>query len=113
MKNVFDKFNFEVKLTHINSDSNFYVSKEGDSMSVDVKDNKFSNIQLSGKVSERENNILKLMDYVEKRPELRKVILEANELMQLGTELTRESSVFNGLNDEEFFVVTKFLGGVK
>ena len=49
MKNVFDKFNFEVKLTHINSDSNCYVSKEGDSMSVDVKDNKFSNIQLSGK----------------------------------------------------------------
>ena len=113
MKNVFDKFNFEVKLTHINSDSNFYVSKEGDSMSVDVKDNKFSNIQLSGSVSERENDIQKLLSYVNENPHLREVILNADRKLNLGILLTRESPEFNNLSDEDFFVVTKFLKGIK
>lgn len=112
-KNIFDKYNFEVKLSHIDSDSNFYVAKENNKMSFDIKDNKFSNIQLSGSLSERENDIQKLLDYVNKNPKLRDVIFEADKKLQLGIELNRQSEVFKGLNDEEFFVVTKFLGGVK
>lgn len=113
VKNIFDKYNFEVKLTHIDSDSNFYISKEDDKMSIDVKDNKFSNIQLSGSVSERENDIQKLLNYVNENPHLREVILNADRKLNLGILLTRESPEFNGLSDEDFFVVTKFLKGIK